>query len=211
MSNRVPLPEAVNHMKALIARSEQPSVAVVDELFNYALSAGWAYFEKQVLHKHVAWHDSNRFGVGIDPADVHSLTDQIVETARGWSKATCGVGRAFETAPPNTARHTEQLAKIDSVINAAAGFIPKLNHYDIHILSVSNSHTEGVVSTIYHKTKGHNPKYCTHGVIDQEKMFNLCPSIKEPVEKRVALGRDAARNRSGDAGAPVVHTGSTKP
>ena len=179
----VPLDEAVAYINKQLSQNVQPSIAVVDDVFKYVLSTGWAYYEEQVSHKHVAWHDSNRWGAGLDPEDVTALTGKIVETQKGWSWSKCGVGRAFEVAPVNSTRYDEQMAKVEYVIKAAAGYIAALNRYDIRILSVSNTHTEGVVSCIYHKTKAHNASYCTDGYIDQQKMYNTCPSIQEPVQK----------------------------
>ena len=176
------LADVVKEINIMIEASAEPSKPTVDAIFSLCLKSGWGYREDNVPHKSVAWHDSNRFGAGIDAIDLHGLLDNIIDQSKGWSWPSCGVGRAFEKAPTGTERHAAQVAKINECIEAADGYLPNLKEYDVRILSVANTHTEGVCSSIYHQTKGNQEKYCTSGRIDKEKMFRLVPSFRKPVE-----------------------------
>ena len=138
------LADVVKEINIMIEASAEPSKPTVDAIFSLCLKSGWGYREDNVPHKSVAWHDSNRFGAGIDAIDLHGLLDNIIDQSKGWSWPSCGVGRAFEKAPTGTERHAAQVAKINECIEAADGYLPNLKEYDVRILSVANTHTPKV-------------------------------------------------------------------
>jgi hypothetical protein len=147
---------------------------VADSICTLLLSRGLAYKEK-VRAALVGVHPENRFGMGVEPLDVHELLKSIV--LQGWSWLEVVGARAFEVAPSDgdTFDFNDRLAK------SSEGLLAKVEQHELRITSVTCGHTNAGLRCVLGGSKSYIDDITTDGSICQQKVLEMSPGFAEPL------------------------------
>ena len=110
-------------------------LAKADHIMSTLDAAGLAYFSTPSIES-VAPHPDNRWGAGVDPADVYSLIQKI--GVRGFSESKTSGARAFEVSTGEAG--VQERKFVCDLAEKSNGSIPEYKGADIHMLTVASSH-----------------------------------------------------------------------
>ncbi|CAK0865543.1 unnamed protein product, partial [Prorocentrum cordatum] len=150
--------------------------AAADQMIQLLLDKQLAYRLKAEPDE-VGVHPDNRYGVGVEWYEVHTLAGIIIRGGWSWSEVKDPI--AIEIA--QGAAGDEQLRFNEGLAASSEGYLAKVSAV-VKILSIACSHTNQVLRCIKHKTKSHEMEFTNDDQhLSQDKVFDCCSSIRAPV------------------------------
>ena len=154
----------------------------VDKIVDMCLSADLAY-KKRVMGRNCGIHPANRARTGVDPINAQNLALKM--SLQGYSESKLENPMGFEKSLDGPTRD-EQEAFMARNFVVSNGFLKKIEPRDADYLPVCCSHTHAALNIISGGVSGLHPEMCDKdGRTDLQKVLQLCPSWKKPIEEGI--------------------------
>ena len=129
---------------------------------------------------HVAIHPQNRFGAGVNPADVVAHIQNIIRDGWSWPEVR-DRARAFEVQYGEEGKR--QIQQNKEWVSESEGILTPIVEEDVRILTIATTHTTQGLRCILNSTVGcADPKLTSDGSFSKEKILEISPAMAGPVE-----------------------------
>ena len=157
------------------------------EIKHMCIGAGLTY-RRPIFGRYCGVHPGSRAGAGLD--FVHAQNLALMISFRRFSVRELDEPICFEAAGTETAesakRRDLQLEFNARTFAKAEGYLRTIPHYDLMYLPVTHSHTFAALNIIEGGCKGlHKELTGGDGNIDRQKVLELRPSWKKPMQKGI--------------------------
>ncbi|CAK0858078.1 unnamed protein product [Prorocentrum cordatum] len=144
--------------------------AKADQICEMLYHAELGYFER-IKSQHSVVDCCNRWGMGVDPVDVHSLLSRIIH--QGWSDNELETPRCFEIIP---SKADEVFTFNQKLWSASAGQLAPVVKHDMRISTVTCSHTAAGQKAVLAGCASNDSALSTDGALCRAKVAALSPS-----------------------------------
>jgi hypothetical protein len=174
--------KTVPEIKAIIEACKTKTTGImqpsVDKIVKLCLESGLAV-KRNILGRNCGIHPENRAKPGVDPFNAQNLTLKI--SKRGYSETKLENPMGFEPALEGDL-HDEQAKFNETNFAEAGGYLKAIPFREIEYLPVTCSHTFASVNIIEGGGPGLHEELCNEeGIVDTNKVLQLCPSWKKPM------------------------------
>ncbi|CAK0893903.1 unnamed protein product, partial [Prorocentrum cordatum] len=181
------LQECVSSIKKLISeydpsaddQSKGQMKARADQICEELFTKNLGYFERVRSCKSVV-HPVNRWGMGLDPFDVHAFLAKIVH--QGWSDHELKTPRALEIDPLK-AHEVREFNRL--LWTASDGQLPLISQHDMKIATLTCSHTAAGQRAVLGQCTSHLAHLCTDGRLCRQKVAALSPSYNKSLTEGI--------------------------